>query len=414
MIQDGEFWLVLAASVLVFWLLPKHFRHVFLAMVSVAYIASLQWQWAAVLLGWSILFYWLAPITAVARMSPANRQSQRLGRDGRRWILSLLIFAIVGYLAWFKYLQNTPQIRSWIFGQDFSARPIKLVIPLGISYFTFKFIHYAVEVARGNIKDRSFWQFLSYIFLFPTFSAGPIERFDHYLANQQSDFSGQAMVEGITRISHGLIKKFVGAELILGHAYATVTSNTFLAHYGARSTWNFWGFAITTYLWVYMDFSGYSDIAIGASRLFGLRIMENFNFPMVAPNISDFWRRWHMTLAGWCQTYVYMPVLAWLRSPYIALYTTFIVIGLWHAASGAYLFWGCYHATGIAIYQLWAKFKRRKKWKSFEQRPWKYAGIPVTFLFVSAGEICTLGGAQTGRDALRILGKLFFIQIHRA
>src|SRR5262249_24357371 len=149
-----------------------------------------------------------------------------------------------------------------------------------------------------------------------------------------------------------------------------------------------------------------------ASRLFGLRIMENFRFPMLAPNISDFWRRWHMTLAGWCQRYIYMPTLGWFRSPYLSLYTTFIVIGLWHAASGAYLFWGCYHATGIAVYQLWAKLKRRLKWPLMDHWTLKYAGIPLTFLFVSAGEICTLGGAGTGREAFGILGRLFFINVY--
>jgi alginate O-acetyltransferase complex protein AlgI len=435
MIQSAEFWCLLGVSVVVFWLLPQRFRVAFLAMVSVGYVASQHWQWAVALLGWTALFYWLAPIAASARKSAQVRAQRRqeattAGGDDRggsgtvalvtapteirlqprRWILPMLILGIVGYLAWFKYLQNLPEIQS-ILGQSRGARPIKLAIPLGISYFTFKFIHYAIEVTRGNIKDRSPWQFLSYIFLFPTFSAGPIEQFDHYLANQEQRFSLGSIVAGLTRISHGLIKKLIVADAILGAQITAIMDHNFMYRTRDASALDFWGYAIAMYMWVYMDFSGYSDIAIGASRLFGLRIMENFNFPIVAANINDFWRRWHMTLAGWCQKYIYMPVLGWFRNPYLALYSTFIVIALWHAASSAYLFWGCYHATGIAIYQLWAKFKRRQKWKSLDRWPWKYAGIPLTFLFVSAGEICTLGGAQTGHEAFRILGRLLFMHV---
>jgi len=434
MILSAEFWSVLGVSVVVFWLLPQRFRLVFLALVSMGFIAWQHWQWAAVLLGWTALFYFLAPLAASARKATNVRSQPRLAAASadviaggvgtstiviadpqarakpRQWILPLLIAAIVGYLAWFKYLQNIPQIQSF-FRLSSTAKPIKLAIPLGISYFTFKFIHYAIEVTRGNIKNRSPWQFLSYIFLFPTFSAGPIEQFDHYLANQEHDFRLRSMVEGLTRICHGLIKKLIIADAILGAQVAAIMDRNFMYRTRDASALDFWGYAIAMYLWVYMDFSGYSDIAIGASRLFGLRIMENFNFPIFAVNINDFWRRWHMTLAGWCQKYIYMPVLGWFRNPYLALYATFIVIALWHAASSAYLFWGCYHATGIVIYQFWAKLKRRQKWKSLEQWPWRFAGISLTFLFVSAGEICTLAGAQSSHEAFRILGRLLFMHV---
>src|SRR5262249_17913353 len=111
MIQDGEFWLLLGVSVVVFWLLPRQLRFTFLSLVSVAYIAVLQWQWAAALLGWALLFYWLSPLAITARNSPATRGAPPPNRDGRRWILPLLILGIVAYLVWFKYLQNIPQIR---------------------------------------------------------------------------------------------------------------------------------------------------------------------------------------------------------------------------------------------------------------------------------------------------------------
>ena len=120
-----------------------------------------------------------------------------------------------------------------------------------------------------------------------------------------------------------------------------------MANIDTIAIWKVWGFLALTYLYAYLDFSAYTDIAIGASRLFGIKIMENFNFPILAINISDFWKRWHMTLAGWCQTYIYMPVMARTRTPYAAVFATFTMMGLWHGATAGWLLWGLYHATGV-------------------------------------------------------------------
>ena len=189
MIQSGTFWLVLLFAVVIYWLLPKKFRLGFLALASFGYLATLDLMSVLVLVVWSLAFFKLAPLTL---------SDQSLWRR----LLPALILGILGYLTYFKYIP--PLIMAM------SADPIEiqLIIPLGISYFTFKLIHYAVEVSRGNITDRSLSQFLSYIFLFPIFTAGPIELFDHYLAHQDQKWQLDSMVYGLTRIIHGLIKKF--------------------------------------------------------------------------------------------------------------------------------------------------------------------------------------------------------------
>ena len=167
-----------------------------------------------------------------------------------------------------------------------------------------------------------------------------------------------------------------------------------------------------TFLYVYMDFSAYSDIAIGSSRLFGIRIMENFNWPIFAQNIGDFWRRWHMTLAGWCQTYVYLPTIGLSRNPFLAVYATFLAIGLWHAGSINYACWGLYHATGVAVFQIWQRFKRRRGWVFLDHNPWHLLGIPITFLFVTGSFAFTVPhGVGTAYDGLRIFLKLLFINL---
>jgi len=400
MIQSGIFWLVLFATVIVFWLIPRQYRFGFLALASFGYLATLDLTSVLVLVAWTLAFYWLAPL-AIGKSSWQQR------------LPSILILAILGYLAYFKYIP--PLIAAM------SSDPIetKFIIPLGISYFTFKLIHYAVEVVRGNITNRSFQQFFAYMFLFPIFTAGPIERFDHFLANQDQKWQLDSTVEGLTRIIHGLIKKFFVAGMLIAPLfgpYGDITgpnAGALLFNLSVLPTYKIWGFLVLAFLFMYMDFSAYSDIAIGASRLFGIRIMENFNFPIIAPNISNFWKRWHMTLAGWCQAYVYMPMIGLTRNPYIAVYCTMLAFGLWHAGSLNRVAWGLYHATGLVIHLTWSRIKRKKKWLFLDRMlVMRLIGIPSTFLFVAGSfAFSTTDGNGGFYGALRIFAKMFFINL---
>lgn len=400
MIQSGTFWLILFWSVLCFWALPKKFRLGFLATVSFLYLATLEPVGMLVLLGWMLTFYWLAPYTQ--------------GRGTRqRWLLATLVLSSLGYLAYFKYI---PPLLTAL---SLSAVGHVLLIPLGISYFTFKLIHYAVEVSRNNLKNHSLSQLFCYIFLFPIFTAGPIERFDHFLTHQQDHWQIDLIVEGLTRIIYGLIKKFYLGGVILVSLLGRYASDgspnagILLDNLIFLPTYEVWGFLVLTYLYTYIDFSAYSDIAIGASRLFGIRIMENFNFPILAPNIGNFWKRWHMTLGGWCQAYVYMPTIGFTRNPYLAVYSTMLAIGLWHVGSLNWACWGLYHATGIAIYMTWTRLKRQRQWFWLDHTPiLRYWGVPVTFLFVSsAAAFTSIQGYGGLYSALRILAKLCFINL---
>lgn len=332
MIQAPLFWLTLAVAVPVFWLLPRPYRFPFLTLVSIGYLATLAPYSVASLLVWTIVFYVAAPL--------ARRNGTR-----SHWVLPVLVLSILSYLAFFKYI---PPIVSAL---SFPAHEQRVVVPLGISYFTFKFIHYAIEVTRGNIVDRSLPQFFSYIFLFPIFTAGPIERFDHYLANQDHVWTLDSTVAGLTRIVHGIIKRFFLVAAVIEPMFQSLsTSEALLARLEVLPAYKVWAYLVLTYLYVYLDFSAYSDLAIGTSRLFGIRIQENFNWPIFAQNISGFWKRWHMTLSGWCQAYVYMPMIGLTRNPYLAAYATLLAIGLWHSGTTTRVCWGLYHGTGVALY----------------------------------------------------------------
>jgi alginate O-acetyltransferase complex protein AlgI len=163
---------------------------------------------------------------------------------------------------------------------------------------------------------------------------------------------------------------------------------------------------------MYLDFSAYSDIAIGSSQLFGIRIMENFNWPIFAENISVFWKRWHMTLSGWCQTYIYLPVIGLTRNPYVATYLTFIAIGLWHSGTTGALAWGLYHGTGISVFGYWNRYRRRRKWRGLDRPYGKCLSIPLTFSFVSAGSVFfATDGVASPYGVLRVFAKLIFIDL---
>lgn len=392
MVQSVWFWIVLGLSVPVFWLLPRRFRPGFLAMVSFGYLATVALLSTCALLGWTLAFYALGP-------------QMIAGKSRRRTVVTGLILAIIGYLAYFKYI---PPLIAALSGGQFGAR---VLVPLGISYYTFKLIHYAAEVARGNIKDRSLERFLCYMYLFPIFTAGPIERFDHFLENAENRWQLRSTVEGLTRIVRGLIKKFVVAEL-LTWLVASLPPQMLLSTLGAQSTGRVWVHMFLMYFYNYLDFSAYTDIAIGCSRLYGLHIMENFNFPFIARNIADFWRRWHRTLSTWCQNYVYMPILGKYRRPYLALYASLIVFGLWHAGTPARLFWGVYHASIVAAYTIWTRQRRKRGWKFTE---WRILAVPewlLTQSCVAASMVFLIPRGDRGLyDALRLLGKLFFVNI---
>jgi alginate O-acetyltransferase complex protein AlgI len=388
MITSVEFWLILVGTVTVYWLLPRG-RMAFLGGASYLYLVTLDPRSIVGLTIWTGLFYFLAPKAA--------------GKDRRsRWLLAFLVLGMLAYLAYFKYVP--PLLAA------FATNPLseRLLIPLGISYFTFKLIHYALETARGRISGHSFASFFTYVFLFPIFSAGPIERFDHFLANREQKVSRELLAEGGTRILQGLIKKFVFAELIIYPLLAEKTTALLLDDARAIAPLRTWLHLALAYAYFYLDFSSYSDIAIGGARLFGFRVTENFNFPFLAPNISNFWNRWHISLSNWCRSYVYMPVIGWTRNPYLATYATFAAIGLWHAGNWNQLSWGLYHATGITIFQAWGRMRRRYKWKKLEGWKSQLVGTGITIVFVTGSYVFIVTEHDGGIGAaFRMAAKLF-------
>src|SRR5690242_12895058 len=228
-------------------------------------------------------------------------------------------------------------------------------LPLGISFFTFEFIHYAVDRYRGKTEAGSFAEYLTFILFFPTMVAGPIKRYQDFrpkLLNPSRAWS-KDWQQGITRILSGLAKKFAVADLL-----TAFTDHLNRADIAQAQRWVLPVWLLAFGFKIYFDFSAYSDIAIGSARLFGIKVPENFDWPYLRTNITDFWRRWHISLSSWLLDYVYKPLggsRVSLPRVYANLLVTMFISGLWHGAGYNFIVWGVLHGIMLAVHRWWRR-----------------------------------------------------------
>jgi len=265
----------------------------------------------------------------------------------RKFLLALSILINLGILGFFKYFNFFAEsfVSAFsLFGKSFEVNRLELLLPVGISFYTFQTMSYSIDVYLKKMKGTSdFIQFFAYVSFFPQLVAGPIERAVHLLPQFEVPrvFDTYKAKEGLRQILWGLIKKVVIADNCA--EYANQIFNQYSQHNSATLALGAFFFAIQ----IYGDFSGYSDIATGSAKLFGFRLMQNFSFPYFSRDISEFWRRWHISLSTWFRDYLYIPLggsrcskLKQIRNTFII----FIVSGFWHGANWTFLMWGTVHA----------------------------------------------------------------------
>jgi alginate O-acetyltransferase complex protein AlgI len=264
------------------------------------------------------------------------------------------------------------------------------LLPLGISYIVLKHISYLTDIKWGIIMKTNFIDFLSYSSLFTIFTAGPIERYERFepqIENKEIKFQWVYLNEGFQRIVFGLFKKFALADWI-AYFINPIWQNRQDYTIGIQAL-AILGFSFQ----IYFDFSGYSDIAIGSSRLFGLKIMENFDYPYLKRNISQFWRGWHISLSDWIRDYIFMPLAKISQNKVWFLFFVPVIsmgiCGIWHGAKWGFLLWGIWHGIGISIYQVFLYFeKRNDKLKKISGNIFvKPVSVAITFIFITIGWI---------------------------
>jgi alginate O-acetyltransferase complex protein AlgI len=269
----------------------------------------------------------------------------------RRRVLGLAVVANLGGLSWFKYGNFAVTNLNAIAGA-FGAHPVVVApihLPIGISFYTFHAISYLVDVYRGRTEpQRNFVDFGLYISLFPQLVAGPIVRY-HDLAGQLSTHSAnvEQFAAGARRFVVGL-----GKKVLIANTLALQTDALYALPPSALTTSLAWLAALFYTFQIYFDFSAYSDMAVGLGHLFGFRLPENFDYPYIATSVTEFWRRWHMSLSAFFRDYVYVPLGGNRRgapATYRNLFIVFFLCGLWHGASWTFVVWGLYHGAFLVL-----------------------------------------------------------------
>jgi alginate O-acetyltransferase complex protein AlgI len=257
---------------------------------------------------------------------------------------------------------------------------------LGFAYYVLRAIHVLLEGYAGRLPAMRWPDLMSYLWFLPTIQVGPIHRFQPFhrdLARRRWD--NELFSRGMQRILWGYAKIILLANYLVNDKFAS-----WVGSMDPSSWWYHYLDTLQYGLNLYFKFAGYSDIAIGFSLMIGFRVMENFNFPFLARDISDFWRRWHISLSSWCRDYVYTPVFSITRVPALAAIATMLVLGLWHELSLRYLLWGAWHGLGIAVCQQWKRSRAASTLNAgVSGKFWAPVALFVTLNFVILSFVIT-------------------------
>ncbi len=350
-----EFIIFFPIVVGLFYAMPKKFRQPWLLVVSYYFYMGWNAKYALLILASTVVTY------------VGGIVLERLGDDKRKKIfaLSACIAVNLGILAFFKYfyfLHDTLSALGSLFGIKISETRLDIVLPVGISFYTFQALGYIIDVYRGNTAaEKNFVRYALFVSFFPQLVAGPIERSGNLI--WQLERLGRENVWDFDRVTSGLLTMLWGffMKLVIADRAAVLVNTVFGVYYMCNGLMLFMGvfmFAIQ----VYCDFASYSAIAIGAARVLGVELMQNFRAPFFSTSVAELWRRWHISLSSWFKDYVYIPLggnrCSKPRKSFNTM-VTFVLSGLWHGASWHYVFWGGLNGAYIVAGDLLRPLKAR-------------------------------------------------------
>lgn len=394
--------LFLPIVVLLFWMCPQRFRVPILLIAS--YIFYMSWRPAYILLivGLTVLNYFIGQYI--------SRSTARK----KHWLAAGVVANLLT-LCFFKYAYFFDDVLASALkplGYALPKIPFDIILPLGISFFVFEFIHYLVDIYRGSEPVKSFLGFSLFASFFPTQIAGPIKRFQDFVPQflTPAPFKMEFIDEGMSLILMGLFKKVMVAD----NLSLFVTGG--FAHPELFTGFDMWIFAYAFAFQIYFDFSGYTDVARGSAKLFGYKVPINFNLPYLAGSIAEFWHRWHISLSTWLRDYLYIPLGGsrcprWLNLRNLLL--TMTLGGLWHGAAMHYLAWGLYHGVMLILHKEWQDVTRKVSWatNALATFPGRIFSVLFTFHCVCVGWV--LFRAETSQSAIDMLRKMFcFEHVH--
>ncbi len=380
---------------LLYWLLPHKVRVPLLLVASYVFYMSWKPVYGLLILGLTLANYFLVPLIPKA----ANKKLM----IGVVVAVNLITLSIFKYLGFFL---NTTKDALGLFQISWREPHLHIILPLGISFFVFEFIHYAVEVYRGKPEVKSFPQFALFASFFPTQIAGPIKRYQDFIPQLSipAKFKWEYLDEGMQLILMGLFKK-----VILADNLSTVVQAGF-AHPDKFSACDLWLITYAFAFQIFFDFAGYTDIARGSAMLFGYKVPINFNLPYIAANVSDFWHRWHISLSTWLRDYLYIPLggsrgSKWFN--YRNLFITMALGGLWHGAATHFVAWGVYQGVLLIAHREWKAFLEKVGVYSqlVSSKVYHWFAVVATFQLVCIGWV--FFRADSEPIAINMLAKMF-------
>lgn len=380
----------------VFLFLPSTATVFFLLGGSGCHRLAISWLVAASLFFYGYWNLWYLPLIVLSVLFN-YLAGVALSREKHKWVLVVGIALNLGLLGYFKYanflIENLPFL---------SLSALHVVLPIAISFLTFEQIAYLVDTYKGDAPESTFLRYCLFVTFFPRLIAGPIVRAREILPQMDRpsflSFSTTQFATGLTLFVIGLVKKVLFADHVASYA-----THVFLAaEQGMTLTfWEAWGGVLAFTVQIYFDFSGYSDMAIGLARMFGISLPLNFNSPYKSCNIIDFWRRWHMTLSRFLRDYLYIPLggdREGKARQYVNLMLTMLLAGLWHGAGWTFVAWGALHGVYLIINHAWRSvrcafghdLRRSTRWGRASARMVTLLAVVVAWTLFRAG---SFGGA---------------------
>lgn len=350
-----EFLIFFPVVVLIYYLLPKKMRYIWLLVTSYYYYMCWDAKYALLIASSTVITYFSGIL--LERVQRKELPSELL-QARKKWVVFGSFAINIGILFFFKYFEWVLDNISLLSGHSL-ALPFSIVLPVGISFYTFQALSYTMDVYRGEIKpEKNFLRYALFVSFFPQLVAGPIERSKNLLGQLDCDkpLNYENARSGLQLMLWGFFEKIVIADKVA--IMVNTVFNNVTNYSGSTILFAMILFAIQ----IYCDFGGYSHIAIGAARVFNITLMDNFKQPYFSTSIKEFWRRWHISLSTWFRDYLYIPMGGSRCSKtrkYFNLFITFLVSGLWHGASWHFVIWGCLHG----IYQILGEMTKKMRMK---------------------------------------------------
>lgn len=380
--------LFLSFILVIYWMAPHRFRLMILLVGSYFFYMSWKAEYGLLLFGLTLVNYF-AGLLVKREGAPASQN---------RLVFIAAVAINLSMLALFKYtnffIDSSFSLAGFLTGAPAlatsnaaKAAELPIILPLGISFFVFEFIHYLTDIYKGKAPPiKNPLRFGVFAAFFPSQIAGPIKRFEDFdrQVGEVKRFSAEQFQAGLFLIIQGTFKK-----VVLGDNLARLVQVGF-DHCHGLSSLDAWAAVAAFTLQIYYDFSGYTDIGIGSAKMLGYQLPENFNMPYIAKNMSEFWHRWHISLSTWLRDYLYIPLGGSRQGKVMQmrnLCLTMLLGGLWHGASWTFVLWGAFHGLGLIICHTWeAVAKRVSIFQNQSLQPvWNAASWAITLLFVMFG-----------------------------